>query len=390
MRSRQAHRLVTILIVTSGICVGSGASGETLGAAFIGPPESVFDTKTQSCEPTNIPDQRAVAFRDANNQVHLFASHSVVRAMVGPNLNQLTRRCNVVYRSPIDPDPADFDQYDWPGGFFTADGRNVAALVHSEFHGDDVPGMCSAPKDRLFDCLWGAVTYAVSHDGGNSFTVPRPPGNLVASLPYQFAPNPQRGPAGYHSPTAIVQLGAFQYALINIWKYRDQAYGACLIRTSNPFDPQSWRAWDGSGFNVQFIDPYVVANAIPAEHVCKPVLNVPEVDSLAYLPSAKLFVATQLTHDKRFGPLGVYLNTSPDLIHWTRPVALVDLDTMVAAEGAGRWDYRYASLLDPASTDRDFVDLTDRPYLYYVRLDRMHPPLVRTLLRRQIRLTITN
>ena len=186
-----------------------------------------------------------------------------------------------------------------------------------------------------------------------------------------------------------MRLGSFYYAMINDWPYRDQKYGTCLIRTTNPFDPRSWRAWDGNGFNVEFIDPYRVTNAIPAQHVCQPVApTLFGVDSLSYLQASGVFVATQMTHDRRFGPPGVYLNISEDLIHWSPPVRLIDTAALAAGERPGKWDYNYLSILDPASTDRDFVTITSAPYLYYVRSDMLHPPLTRTLMRRQIRLTV--
>jgi hypothetical protein len=391
---RLEYRVARFLLPTLGVLIGAclvcGAAAKTLTAAFTGPPQAVFDTQTQACEPADIPDISAQAFSDQNNMVHLFATNSVARAMVGPNLNQLTRRCTIVYNSPHDPNPADFQQYSWPAGFFTADGRNVAALMHTEFHGLQVPGMCaSTSRTRALDCWWNVITFAVSHDGGNSFAQPKPPANLVASLPYQFAKGTEHGPAGYLSPTGIVRLGSYYYAMINDWHRQDQKYGACLIRTADPFNPQSWRAWDGSGFNVEFIDPYVVTDANPAQHVCQPVApTLGTVDSLSYLQASGVFVATQMVHDARFGPQGVYLNISADLIHWSPSVRLVDTAALVAGERPGKWDYNYLSILDPASTDRDFVTITSAPYLYYVRSDMVHPPLTRTLMRRQIRLTV--
>jgi hypothetical protein len=67
-------------------------------------------------------------------------------------------------------------------------------------------------------------------------------------------------------------------------------------------------------------------------------------------------------------------------------VQLVETSAMFAGEAPGKWDYLYLSILDPAATDRDFVTITDKPYLYYVRFNQLHPPFERTLLRRQIRL----
>jgi DNA-binding response OmpR family regulator/S1-C subfamily serine protease len=50
--------------------------------------------------------------------------------------------------------------------------------------------------------------------------------------------------------------------------------------------------------------------------------------------------------------------------------------------------YGYDSLLDPDSTDRNFSTVSDTPYLYYVRMDGNHPPYVRALFRRRVRLQI--
>lgn len=381
--------LVTV-VVLAGACLGNAVVAQTVSAAFIGPAESVFDTKTQSCERDDIPDGRAEAFRDQNNLVHLFSTHWVARAMVGPNLNQVRHSCTVVFRSQKDPNPADFQNYSWLSGFFTMDGRNVAAVVHNEFHGPEVPGMCTmaAPRPGM-DCWWDSITYAVSHDGGNSFGQPPPPANLVASLPYQFARGAEQGKVGYQAPTNIVQAGSFYFILINTWKYRAQEFGACLLRTTDPFNPQSWRAWDGSGFDVQFVDPYRMTVADPDRHVCQPVAprELPTVEGIRYLPAAGVYVATELAPDRRFGTPGFYLNTSRDLLHWSAPTLLSTKEDLFAAEPPGRWDYLYLSLLDPGSTDRNFATVGNTPYLYYVRLDRLHPPFARTLMRRQIRLT---
>jgi len=42
----------------------------------------------------------------------------------------------------------------------------------------------------------------------------------------------------------------------------------------------------------------------------------------------------QLTHDRRFGPPGVYVTGSADLLHWSTPERLIDLEAM--KRGSGR------------------------------------------------------
>jgi hypothetical protein len=58
---------------------------------------------------------------------------------------------------------------------------------------------------------------------------------------------------------------------------------------------------------------------------------------------------------------------------------LVKFSDLRASDGPGKWTYDYVSLLDPASTDRNFATVSDTPYLYYVRSDGNHPPYARAL-----------
>jgi hypothetical protein len=375
-----------LFLVSAACALGEGpTAAQNVHASFAGNPQVVFDTKTQACERDDIPDGPAAAFRDNNNTIHLIASHWVARAMVGPDLDHLRHPCKVIFRSAKNPNPGDFQNYSWLSNFYTADGQTVAAYVHNEYHAREIPGMCTVPRPRSVDCFWDSVAYAVSHDGGNSFVQPAPPGNLIATLPYQYPPD-NRQQAGYEGPSNVVKSGPFYYLFINSFPYREQKYGACLLRTTDPFDPKSWRAWDGTAFTIQFLDPYRTAAVNPTQHVCPPVARqqLPTAGSIRYFPSARLFVAMQRAPDRRFGEPGFYINSSPDLIHWSSPVALTTEEAMLATEPLGRWNYLYPSLLDPASADRDFVTIGSRPYFYYVRLDRLHMPYTRTLMRRQI------
>src|SRR6266446_3090411 len=83
-----------------------------------------------------------------------------------------------------------------------------------------------------------------SRDGGVSFSLPKPPGNLVASVPYPYVINNQQGAYGYSAPSNIVQFEKYFYVLINNWPHGAQKYGPCLLRTKDVFDPSKWRAWD--------------------------------------------------------------------------------------------------------------------------------------------------
>jgi hypothetical protein len=306
--------------------------------------------------------------------------------MVGPSLNLLEHDCHVIYRSPKDPDPSNFRYNNWLFSFYTEDGRHVAALVHSEYDAEEVPGMCATPQDSN-NCWWNTITFAESKDGGYTFSVPSPPHNLVAAIPYRYEVGNRLSAYGYNSPTNIVKRGAFFYALINDWPYKQQKYGPCLIRTTDPFDPGSWRAWNGQAFAIRFADPYREQAINAGEHVCPPVLSG-NADNLVEDSQSGTYVTIQIAPDDRFdGPPGFYVQDSLDLIHWSKPVILVTFSELRVADGSGKWTYGYESLLDPASADRNFSTLAGTPYLYYVRLDGDHPPYSRVLFRRRIRLS---
>src|SRR5918995_1235668 len=81
------------------------------------------------------------------------------------------------------------------------------------------------------------------------------------------------------------------------------AVGSCLIRTDDPFEPSSWRAWDGRGFGIRFADPY---RATPgAARPCAPIAT-PEIaamhESLTYNTYLDRYLLVGLTSLR--GPSG--------------------------------------------------------------------------------------
>lgn len=358
----------------------------TLSGSVIGLRQVVFDARN-NCEEIDSSDAPARAFRDSAGIVHLFATHYVARAMIGPDLNTLHHTCDVVYRSPQDTNPADFQYKNWLFSFYSEDGRRVAALVHSEYDAVEIPGMCATPEDST-NCWWNTVTYAESKDGGYTFKVPLPPHNLVAALPYRYVVGNSSSAYGYNGPSNIIKIDGFFYSLIGDWPYKLQEYGPCLIRTADVFDPGSWRAWDGKDFTIHFADPYRQTISNPANYVCKPVYPG-SADSLVRETRSGVFITTQFAPDDRFdGPPGFYVQGSRDLVHWSKPTLVVSFSDLGALDGPGKWIYEYESLLDPTSTDRNFSTISKAPYLYFVRSDENHPPYATILFRIPIRLRI--
>ncbi len=388
-------RSVALLIALTVLADASSAAAATppvLTSSFSGPAVPVFDTTTQACDATDTPDAPARAYRDSNGIVHLHASGSTNRAMTGNSLLTVARNCAVVMNSALDPNPAHFAQAQWLAGFYTNDGKNIAALVHTEYHGQHVPGQClAAAANAAFYCWYNVIAFAQSTNGGQTFSESPAPRNYVAGLPYQFNKGLDGGPIGYNSPTGIVAAGRFYYAMLNDWPYRGQTYGPCLMRTSNVFDPTSWQGFDGKGFNVQFANPYVQTRiSNPAPFICSPVGAgaLGEVQSLVYHPASGAYLTTQFTPDPRWGPPGLYLSASWDLINWSKPLLVMSTAAITAGDPAGKWLYEYFSLLDPAASDRSFSTITSNPMIYYVRLDMNNPPYKRVLFRRPLTLNV--
>jgi hypothetical protein len=361
-----------------------------------GPPVAVFDTKRDSCELTDIPDDAARAFRDYKGTIHLIASHSVTRAGLGATLETARHNCQVVYTSRHDGNPADFDDYTWLTQFYSIDGRQIVALAHMEYHGWEHAGMCASKTDTA-TCWYNVDTFFTSKDGGYHFTSRKSPANYLLSLPEKYQPN--QGPQGYSVDTNILKVDGWYYASAYSWAWPPhcgQGTGprpclvpdaTCPIRTANILDPSSWRGWDGKDFTVTFANPYQGPVPNPQAHVCVPVPFLDYANGVNFHEASHLFVATLWNQGSGgFGPPGVYFTTSADYIHWSKPTLAMTLNQMLRREPDGNWSYMYFSLIDPSSMDSSYSTITDHPYLYYVRLDDNHGPYQRVLFRQKIKL----
>jgi hypothetical protein len=339
-----------------------------------GQKEVVFDWSQDACEPADIPDTPARAFRDAQGRVHLIASHYVSRRMSGPDLDHLTHDCSVIMSSHYDPDPATFDDREWIHSTYTPDGKTVFALVHNEYQGHTHPSRC--PSGEYFACWYNTVTLAVSNDGGTaSFEHAPPPSQLVVAIPYPYVPD--SGPAGIFQPSNIVRNAAddHYYALLRVQKYQDQPQGTCIMRTTDLADPKSWRAWDGAGFDVRFINPYLEANERPQDHICQPVsydeiqLMVESLTFNTYL-DRYLLVGTAVERELDGETAsGIYYALSDDLIDWTPRELIVEVESRQTYRCGDPEPVGYPSVLDPDSTSRNFETTGRRAYLYFTRFN---------------------
>jgi hypothetical protein len=336
-----------------------------------GPLQTVFRWATDKCSTDDIPDDGARAFRDSTGLVHLIASHYINWAMTGKDLNHVKKNCTTIYRDSGSPDPQKFDDMGWLESEYTPDGKNVYGLVSMDYH-PSRHGLPCASRPGGYDCWYSTIVYASSTDGGYHFTSP-PPGaaRFIAGSPYQFDPN-QPQPAGSFVASNIIERDGAYYAFISESQDRAQKGGSCLMRTETLDRPNSWRAWDGKAFTVQFVDPYVTPVMTAAKHVCEPVSPqlVQAVRSLLALENGKGYIVTMLGGANK--PDGrhyktVLVSTSPDLIHWS-PAQVVQeyLDVPVPAcrNNPKAPLYGYPALLDPNSKSRNFETVGDAAYIY--------------------------
>jgi hypothetical protein len=353
-----------LILCLSCVIESAGAEPPALDLAPAGPAETVFRWRSDACAKDDIPDTPARAFRDARGRVHLLTPHHTNRALVGASLDAVRPDCRVIYKGGERDDPAAFDDRAWLAAPYTLDGVTVVALVHNEFQGHRRRDLC--PAGDYMKCWSNSVTAAVSRDGGASF---HRSGGAVATQPYRYRGDLGRH-VGYFNPSNIVARDGHFYALVFAVGQGEQKGGTCLIRTETLSEPGSWRAWDGSGFNVRFTDPYHDAEPVPGRHVCAPVgkgsLEAPVSSVVLHQPSG-LYLATMAATRPEGG--GIFVATSPDLIHWSKPRLALPL-TVAGKQGCGEAAaFNYPSLLDPASPTRNFESTGDRAYLYMTRFN---------------------
>lgn len=340
-------------------------AGPELQLSIAGETSTVFSKARDACDAGDIPDAPARAIRVASGTVQLYAPHFHNRRLTGPDLRHLSQDCRVVLSGNERDDPAAFDDRSWLTSLYTEDGHTIYAALHNEFQGHRRKSLC--PSGRYIDCWYNALTAAISTDGGARFQ--RIPGDrgLLAAIPYRYEDVP-RVHVGYFNPSNIIRRDGALYMMMFATEVMAQKPGNCLMRTDHIADPGAWRGWDGKGFSIAFINPYEASDK-PESHVCTPVgggrLRWP-VTSLVRHESSGLFIAVML-NGAHGG--GVFYATSPDLVTWSPPSKLLD--------GLGEGPYRcndpspiaYPSLIDPASTDRNFSTIGQSADLFFTRFN---------------------
>jgi hypothetical protein len=394
-------KLALLIGVAIGLLAGSSSAGAySFGPTVqqLGPEKTVFDWSTQACNSNFAADSPARAWKDSAGKVHLTISSNASYAMVGTSLNNVAVDCaHTLLPSDFNADPSTYDDQEWVVSPYTADGTNVYALIHDEYHGWEHQGMCDTqgrpPRPKLLTtpvagynpgCWYNAITYATSTDGGYTFTHAVPPAHLVASVPYVY--QQYTSAYGYFSPSNVIRKSdGYFYVVWQAEAYGAQQIGVCEARTKNPTNPASWRGWNGTSYSVQFIDPYTNPQP-PEQHVCAPVAwNEIEkmVQSLTYNSYFQKYLLVGQTQDwdpqRREYVYGAYYSTSTDLINWSHRALLMEAELPWSYQCGDDNPIAYPVVLNPGPTtsnpdsaelaDRNFSTTGQTTYLYFTRFN---------------------
>jgi hypothetical protein len=293
--------------------------------------------------------------------------------MIGPDLDHLTHDCTVLMSSHANPDPSQYDDREWIASPYTTDGSTIYALIHMEYQGWNYPGCPFGTQngEDHFKCWYNAITFGKSTNGGATYTHSAAPSHLVASIPDRYQAG--QGPEGIFDPSNIVYRPTDGYYYSLIWSVEPGATqrGICVMRTKTLATPTSWRAWDGSGFTVRFINPYVETTEPRSLHDCK---QIPQEEigiqpqSLTYSTylGKYLLVGNSVVD---FATPGFYYSTSDDLVHWSPRRLLMTGEMLWTFQCGDDSPIRDASLVDPGSPSRNFDTVGQRSYLYFTRFN---------------------
>lgn len=342
----------------------SHAAGEPRLEFAGAPAEVVYNARRDHCAPIDTPDIAPTAFRDDKGQVVMFALHYINRVLRGPDLGHVKIDCQVVLDSGLDPDPSLYNDRRYLGASWSSDGKRVTSIVHTEYHGETHK---TCANGTVLGCWYNALLSFSSNDGARNFTMDKPA--VVAAAPFKQDAFQGRH-RGFFNPSNIVSDGPYKYFMASTTGWSGQNYGVCLFRSANPHDSASWRAFDGADFAVRYADPYAgkIAAAAKPCAIIEPFL-FPVSTLVKHTPSGA-FVAVWMAskNDRQFPVDGFYQAASRDLKSWSEPRLLRAGATIHNNPCSGSL-IAYPSLLDENAKGRNFDDIGDTPWLYYVAIE---------------------
>lgn len=351
-----------------------------------GPAKPVFIAQRDRCNDGDVPDSPAMAFINDHQQVVLFNGISGSYPSIGPDFNNLKRDC----RQPLfsnnpnrEATPAAYHNRTWLRDPWTKDGKTIYALVHNEFHGWQTNPQQNCTFGIKKKCVYFSITAAISTDGGKFFHIIKDAnGDVIPAIISPFPYVPDGGQQGMIQQSNILSKTDARgktayYILVNFTGGHGFKRGVCLMRNNDISNPNSWKAWDGNGFNISVnANPYRNPNLHAAEHVCTPVSQHLPATSWTYntILHEYISVGHMSLNDNVTGERGEAFgySTSPDMIHWSRPTVIQKVNWLIgyvqSAIGSGVEGQEYPSLLDPTSAGRNFEFSGAHPYLYFTHV----------------------
>jgi hypothetical protein len=318
--------------------------------------EMVFDWSTSHCEDIDVPDNPARAFVDSSGNIQLLSTDYKGYRNIGSTFNNLTHSCNSIMNSHYSSDPSTFNNYEWISAPYTLDGSNIYALIHNEYH---------ASGDWQTD-WYNSITMASSTNRGQSYSHATPPNQFVGTLPYQWDPNVNHV-YGYLEPSNIVGREGYYYVFVRSIN-KNNIGGMCVFRNSDFRNPSGWRAWNGSTYSIQSVNPYPTEPPNPQQYTCT-LLNIPAgmtITSITYSTAFSLWLGIGFYNTNSVNN-GFYYMTTSDFITWSSPQLLMRSAWGTSREFTAEPSVVYPSLIDHASPYRNFESSGASPYLYFVR-----------------------
>lgn len=352
---------LTRLALAAVLLVAASAPSLALEVTVAGPERVLFSQARDGCDAHDLPDAPARAFRNAAGDMVLFAPNYLNRALVGPDLDHLERDCAVRFAAGGSPVPALLDDRTWLQAFHTDNGRDVFAFASASFIPYRHAMPCAAGAART-DCWFNGIAALNSTDGGATFGYLGAPPRQIAFPPPAPYDATTPDPPGFMTATNIVAWRGYLYTIL----WRREAHGAshnCLARAAAG-DPLHWQVWSGDGFipAAAFAgDGWSIATTDCAAVGPK---TQPVIRGLVLDESDGTFVAVFQYRTR--GGHGFYYATSRDLIRWSDPQLLLNVD--LVADAAPRSPYAgYPSIIDDTSPDRNFGIVGSSASLVFVR-----------------------